>query len=275
MKSTTVSEKPTRIIIFGASGDLTQRKLMPALFNLFCKHRLPAHFHIAGVGRTEMDDEGFCKEIRSGIDKFTDLQFNQSEWQEFAAHLTYHCGDATVATEATRLGGRLAAMEGEPADRLYYLATPPQFFGAIVTALGSAGMTKESEGFRRVVVEKPFGTDLKSAKRSTRNCIACWTSSRSIASTITWAKRRCRICLVFRFANTHFRADLEPQLCRSRADHRRRRGDVGHRGGYYDRAGVLRDMFQNHILAAGRVGGDGAARVIQCGCAAQRARQVA
>jgi len=157
-------DKPTTIVIFGASGDLTQRKLMPAIFSLFHKHRLPKNFQIVGAARTEQVDDGFRQELHEGMQQFAGYQFDEQEWGQFAQHLHYCAGDFTKDDAESRLKPTLEQLEGSPANRLYYLATPPQFFAGIIAALARAGMVEQRAGFRRVVIEKPFGTDLKSAR---------------------------------------------------------------------------------------------------------------
>jgi glucose-6-phosphate 1-dehydrogenase len=249
MTQTSASDRPTTIVIFGASGDLTQRKLMPALFNLFCKKRLPKTFQIVGAARTVMTDDAFRTQMRAAIDKFSEHKFSEDEWNNFAAHLTYHAGDFAAQGEEDRLAQILKTLEGGPANRLYYLATPPSFFGPSVAAMGRAGMTDDSEGYRRVVVEKPFGTDLKSAQALSAEFHKVLDEDQIYRIDHYLGKESVQNVLVFRFANGMF----EPVWNRNYVDNVQisvlETVDVGHRAGYYDGVGVVRDMFQNHLLA--------------------------
>jgi glucose-6-phosphate 1-dehydrogenase len=243
------SNKPTTIVIFGASGDLTQRKLIPALFSLYRKSRMPAHFHIVGASRTPLGDEGFRKEAREGVDQYANYKFSADEWGAFAQNLFYCAGDYTQGDQGKNLALMLAHIEGEPANRLYYLAMPPKYFPSIVRCLGAAGMTHESEGFRRVVIEKPFGTDLKSARELTNAMYEVLSEQQIYRIDHYLGKETVQNVLIFRFANGIF----EPIWNRNYIDHVQitvaEKESVGHRAGYYDGVGVLRDMFQNHLLA--------------------------
>nr|MBI2905655.1 glucose-6-phosphate dehydrogenase [Chloroflexota bacterium] len=154
----------TTIVIFGASGDLTQRKLVPALFNLYRKRRLPADFRIVGVAMTEWQDADFRAAVRAGVDRFSGYEFTGEEWAAFAARLYYRPGNFTMVRDFEQLAKTLAELESGPADRLYYLATPPRFYADIVARLGQTGLTVERDGWRRVIIEKPFGSDLTSAR---------------------------------------------------------------------------------------------------------------
>ena len=147
MTQQTDAATPLSIVIFGASGDLTQRKLIPALFNLFRKHRLPEKFFIVGAARTQMDDDGFRKALLEGVKQFATYQYTDQEWGAFASHLTYHPGDFTVEGEEAKLAQTLARWKAGPAARLYYMATPPKFFPGIADALGRADMMKETDRF--------------------------------------------------------------------------------------------------------------------------------
>ncbi len=241
-------DKCTTIVIFGASGDLTQRKLMPALFSLYHKHRLPQQYHIVGAARTEQNDEGFRRELHDGMTKFAGYSFDEKEWDGFAANLHYCAGDFTTDDAEQMLKPFLEKLEGGPANRLYYLATPPQFFAGIIAALADAGMVEQKDGFRRVVIEKPFGTDLRSARALNDELHKLVSEQQIYRIDHYLGKETVQNVLVFRFANGIF----EPIWNRNYVDHVQisvlEEVGVGHRAGYYDSAGVLRDMFQNHLL---------------------------
>ncbi|MEP7199845.1 MAG: glucose-6-phosphate dehydrogenase, partial [Chloroflexota bacterium] len=239
----------TTIVIFGASGDLTERKLIPALFNLYRKGRLPKICRIVGVARTPETDDHFRQRARAGVDQFADYKFTDDEWNAFAPQLIYHTGDFVRDGEEHRLAAALKEMEDGTSHRLYYLATPPQFFMGIAAALGRAGMTDEAEGFRRVIIEKPFGTDLPSANELTTALHRVLREQQIYRIDHYLGKETVQNVLVFRFANGIF----EPVWNRNYIDHVQisvlEQVGVGHRAGYYDGVGVVRDMFQNHILA--------------------------
>ncbi|MBI4789791.1 MAG: glucose-6-phosphate dehydrogenase [Chloroflexi bacterium] len=240
----------TTIVIFGASGDLTQRKLIPALFNLRCKQRLPTNLQIVGVASTALTDADFRARLRAGVDQFAVAPFTENEWNDFSARLFYRAGARSVTDFKTyaRLAQSLAELERGEVDRLYYLATPPQFFADIVAGLGRAGMTNESAGWRRVVIEKPFGSDLASARALNQKLHQTLDEKQIYRIDHYLGKETVQNILVSRFANMVY----EPLWNRNYIDHVQitvaEEVGVGHRAGYYDGVGVLRDMFQNHLL---------------------------
>ncbi len=238
----------TTLVIFGASGDLTQRKLIPALFNLFCKKRLPSDFRIVGFASTLWGNGKFRAALRAGVDKFAADSFTEDQWGEFAARLSYHSGGFTEPGDFARLAQSLAELEGGAADRLYYLATPPRFYADIVRRLGQAGLADETQGWRRVVIEKPFGSDLASARSLNQAIHTVLDESQIYRIDHYLGKETVQNLLVFRFAN----AVYEPVWNRNYIDHVQitvaETVGVEHRAGYYDGVGVVRDMFQNHLL---------------------------
>ncbi len=242
-------EKPTTIIIFGASGDLTQRKLIPALFSLYHKGRLPHDFKIVGFSTSAFTDDEYRATARKNLGDLANYQVSdEDEWHQFASHITYHSGDFTKEGEFERLASTLKQVEDQPCNHLFYLATPPRFFADIVAGLGSAGLAAESDGWRRVVIEKPFGKDLQSA-RALNEAIHKVLSEKQIYRIDHYlGKETVQNVMVFRFANAIF----EPIWNRMFIDHVQitvaEEIGVEHRAGYYDKVGVVRDMFQNHLL---------------------------
>ncbi|MDJ0754578.1 MAG: glucose-6-phosphate dehydrogenase [Ardenticatenaceae bacterium] len=238
---------PTTVVIFGASGDLTWRKLGPALFNAFRKKRLPVPTEIVGFAFDELTEESFRQRLREGAEQFAG-SFDEQIWNEFAAHLHYRQGNFSEAQDFARLKRTLESLENGLANRLYYLATSPHFFATIVAQLGRLGMEKGAAGSCNVVIEKPFGTDLTSAEALNKVVQAVFKESQIFRIDHYLGKETAQNILFFRFANTIF----EPVWNRNYIDHVQitvaEEVDVGHRGGYYDNAGVLRDMFQNHLL---------------------------
>jgi glucose-6-phosphate 1-dehydrogenase len=240
--------QPTTIVIFGASGDLTRRKLVPALYNLYRKGRLPANTRVVGFARRPYTHEDFRAQMRAGVEKFAGDAFAPTTWETFAANLWYVRGDLRQPDDYGSLQTFLRDLEGEPINRLYYLATAPRFFAPIVQQLGAQGMAREDGGWRRLVVEKPFGHDLASAQALNHAIHAVFEERQVYRIDHYLGKETAQNILFFRFGNTIF----EPVWNRNYVDHVQitvaERVDVGHRGGYYDQAGVLRDMFQNHLL---------------------------
>ncbi len=245
--------RATTIVIFGASGDLTRRKLIPALFNLYLKDRLPTNYKIVGFAFTPWDTAVFRQQMRDGAKEFVGEAFDLAMWEPFESRLHYMSGGFTEAADYAKLQTAVNKIEGSEAQRLYYLATPPRFFAEIVAQLGAAGMVKEEDGgetavWRRVVIEKPFGHDLASAQALNHAVHTDLAEHQIYRIDHYLAKETVQNILFFRFGNTMF----EPLWNRNHIDHVQitvaESVDVGHRAGYYDQAGVLRDMFQNHLM---------------------------
>jgi glucose-6-phosphate 1-dehydrogenase len=239
---------PVSIVIFGASGDLAERKLVPSLFNLCRKDRLPGQFRIVGYGNTEFTDEQFREHLKEGLRQFASFKYTDEEWNSFAPHLVYLQGRYTDLADFKRLKDFLKSWEDPAGNRVYYMATPPTIFPNIIDLLGLTGQLGEENGWRRVVIEKPFGTDLASA-RSLNEQIHKALNERQIYRIDHYlGKETVQNILMLRFANTIF----EPLWNRNFIDHVEvtvaEEVGVGHRARFYDQVGVLRDMFQNHLL---------------------------
>ena len=240
---------PHTIVIFGASGDLTSRKLVPALYELKRKGRLPAQTRIVGFSRTKFSNEAWRENLAETTARFVGEDFSRATWEEFAPSIFYHAGDIGRPESFRSLAAYLDELEGERgATRVYYLATAPRFYEPAVAQLGEAAMVEESLHPRRLVIEKPFGTDLKTAQELNRKVHEVFHESQVYRIDHYLGKETVQNVLVLRFANGIF----EPIWNRNYVDHVQitaaEEVTIGHRAGYYETVGVLRDMFQNHLL---------------------------
>ncbi len=236
------------VIIFGASGDLTRRKLVPALYNLFRKGRIPPATRIIGYARSDFGHDAFRQQMREGIQEFSG-HLDEAVWAGFSTNLYYLPGNPNAVDDFRRLDALARELEaGWPAGRLYYLSTPPSLYADIAAMLGQADMHAESDGWRRVIIEKPFGRDLDSARDLNNKVHAAFAEHQIYRIDHYLGKETVQNVSVFRFANAIF----EPIWNRTYIDNVQisvmEEVAVGRRAGYYDSAGVLRDMFQNHLL---------------------------
>ena len=238
----------TSIVIFGASGDLTARKLVPALFNQYRKGRLPKDFHIVGTARSEISHEQFREKMRRGVEELANFECPEKEWMDFSKRLWYLRGDSKQSTAYHAMDGFLHELEGGKADRLFYLATAPSLFPAIVQELGKSGMASEQENWRRIVIEKPFGRDQKTALELNQAVHAVFDETQVYRIDHYLGKETAQNILYFRFLNTIFEPIWNRNYISNVQITVAETVDVEHRAGYYDKAGVLRDMFQNHLL---------------------------
>lgn len=240
---------PCGVVIFGASGDLAERKLYPSLFHLKLLKQLPDRFYVVGVGRTALSDDSFRDKVRASLKGGTEAERN-----EFLERFHYHPLRYDVAADYKTLCARLESLDGRwttRGNRLMYLALPPTMYEDVVEQLGHADMDKERDGGRgwsRLVIEKPFGRDRASAQALARKLRRVFDEKQTYRIDHYLGKETVQNILVLRFANILF----EPVWNRTFVDHVQitvaESLGVGHRAGYYDDAGCLRDMFQNHLL---------------------------
>lgn len=246
-----LSALPAAITIFGAKGDLTRRKLIPALFNLFLGKFLPENFRLFCVDYVQVDEAVFKSDLRAGIDEFSrNGKTADADWEIFAAHITYQSGDFLKADTYTTLKAAIAAFEStarKRGRRLFYYAVSPRFIETISEGLYTQAIANR-DNLDRIVIEKPFGTDLKSAKQLNRFLQKRFAEKQLYRIDHYLGKETVQNIMAFRFANYVF----EPLWNREFIDHVEisvnEKVSVGNRGGYYDSSGALRDMVQNHIL---------------------------
>jgi len=241
---------PGILVIFGASGDLTKRKLLPALFHLRQNKLLPDNFAIVGVARRPLGDE-FAADMRDGIIKFGGADAGDPQLDEFVKHISYFPLNFDDPQSYANLKTELDRIDKEKnigGDRLFYLATAPEFFAGIVENLGAQGMATPEKGRAAVVIEKPFGHDLDSARELNRQVNAVFHESQVFRIDHYLGKETVQNILVFRFANGIF----EPIWNRNYIDHVQITAaetlGVEGRGPFYEKAGALRDVVQNHMM---------------------------
>jgi glucose-6-phosphate 1-dehydrogenase len=244
------ASEPALFVIFGATGDLAQRKLLPALYNLAKRGLLPPRFGVVGYARTEMTDEGFRRFAKAAIEAHSRTKMDERFWPAFASMLHYHAGgfdDQKHFHELAKTVEDLDAHIGGGAHRVFYLSTPSSFFPVIVKGLGAAKLSRPAD-LVRVVIEKPFGHDLESARDLAEN-VHRWFQERQVYRIDHYlGKETVQNIYAFRFANAIF----EPIWSNSYVDHVQitvaESIGVEHRAAFYEETGVVRDIVQNHLL---------------------------
>jgi glucose-6-phosphate 1-dehydrogenase len=238
---------PQTLILFGASGDLARRKLIPALYDLAYEGLLPERYAIVGSGGSRLDGADFHERARVGIEEFARHRLDEARWQAFAQGLSYVSAPLDDADAFGRLRDRLVELDGElhgEGRRLFYCGTPPSAFPTIVRRIGAAGLAKHA----RIVLEKPIGHELASARELGRIVSDAFDEPQVFRIDHYLGKEAVQNILVFRFANSM----VERAWCREAVDHVQitvaESAGIERRGRYYEQAGALRDMVQNHLL---------------------------
>ncbi len=242
---------PFGLILFGASGDLSKRKLIPSLYRLSKNEFLPEGFFILGVTRTEMDQTAFRTMLKNAVKEALGDEFETDVWQRFEGKLYVAKIEHDRPDEYRLLREKVVAAEKRHetmGNRIFYLAVPPEAYETLITNLGEAGLSRDEGGYTRIIVEKPIGHDLASARKLNAVLRSYFSEVQVYRMDHYLAKETVQNILMFRFANAVF----EPLWNRRYIDHVQITAaetlGVEQRAGYYDRAGVIRDMFQNHLF---------------------------
>jgi glucose-6-phosphate 1-dehydrogenase len=242
---------PTSLVIFGATGDLARRKLLPALYNLAHEGVLPERFHMVGIARREKAHEDYRRECEEAIRQYSRRAPDEQVLAGLLEHVRYVQGRFDDGSVYSRVAGVLDEFDehaGEPLNRAFYLATAPEFFGTIIGHLGGSGLSRRRHAQVRVIIEKPFGTTLQEARALNQRVLSGFHESQVFRIDHYLGKETVQNMMAFRFANGMF----EPLWNRNYIDSVQITAaediGIGSRAGYYDQTGALRDLIQNHML---------------------------
>ena len=246
-----ISEIGNAMVIFGGTGDLTKRKLVPALYNLLIEERLPDNFFVVALGRRDKTTEEFVKEMEDAVKEFSRNSFDTDIWENLKTRIFYYRLNFNGTEEYLEFDTELCKLEHKfqtKGNRLFYLAVSPEYFGVIVEKLHEFGLASDNGSYKRVVIEKPFGKDLESAKALSKHITHAFGEENIYRIDHYLGKEMLQNIMVIRFANAFF----EPIWNNKYIDHIQITSTetlpVEERGGYYEKAGAMKDMLQNHLL---------------------------
>ncbi len=245
---------PTVVVIFGASGDLTARKLVPAIFNLGIDNLLPGDFHLIGFGRKPIEDEKFRSLLDEAIGEFSRRPLDGEVWGRVRRHISYQSGGYDELAAFKVMAEKIDALErelGRDLQRVFYISTPPSVFEPVIQNLGKSGLADKHQGTKlgsKVIIEKPFGHDLESARHLNATLQSVFSEPQIYRIDHYLGKETVQDLLVQRFANSIFEPMWNRQHVESVQITVAEELGVGSRGGYYDQSGALRDMIQNHTM---------------------------
>ncbi|MGC1632830.1 MAG: glucose-6-phosphate dehydrogenase [Gelidibacter sp.] len=251
VKTSSKKANPTIFLIFGGTGDLTNRKIMPALYNLFLDNWLPENFAIIGSSSTEMSDEKYKSELLNAVNQFSRSgKPKKEDWTKFSSHVVFQSADITDSTAFKPFAGLIEKYKrewNEMPSLIYYCAVAPRFFSIIAENISKAKLENHPKT-TRIIVEKPFGNDLESAKELNQKLLSIFDETQIYRIDHYLGKEVVQNVMALRFAN----AIMEPLWNRNHVEHVQisvtEQIGVGTRGKYFESAGVLRDMIQNHLL---------------------------
>lgn len=239
---------PGMLVVFGATGDLTHRKLMPALYNLCVDGLLPDRFTVVAVGRQDKTDEQYRDEVRESLQKYSRNRIGDACWERLSGAVRYFRLDIGDASGYERLGAFLTQIEPDDSGRIYYLAVAPEHFETIISGLQAGGLAGKDGKHGRLVIEKPFGKDLATARALNSRLLEVFPEENIYRIDHYLGKEMIQNIMVLRFCNTVFESlwsgryidNIQISLCEQHG--------VGTRGGYYEQSGAMRDMVQNHAF---------------------------
>jgi glucose-6-phosphate 1-dehydrogenase len=239
------------LVIFGGTGDLTHRKLMPALYNMLLDGLVPEHFQVVSIGRRDKTEEEYRKEIRASVDKYSRNKVDESIWTRLNDMIRYYRFDFRENSGYPMLKEYLNELDissGTMGNRIYYLAVAPEFFKTIVLGLQAADMAKSEDSWKRLVIEKPFGKDLITARQLNKKLLEVFEEKDIYRIDHYLGKEMIQNIMVLRFTNSIFESIWNSKFIDNIQISLTEKLGVGTRGGYYEHSGAMRDMIQNHII---------------------------